>query len=159
MLRASPGLIARSLWPAALLLLFLLLLLAACSSQPVSREDEAAAAFADLRSAIQDIVADADRQTEVLGIIDELEQDVDHLRDLLIRRRIELRELNADYDATREDFLEFTSRMEARIQNGRRKAIQQQIELSDTMTEGERASLAKAQTKAMRSIVRSVQGL
>jgi hypothetical protein len=136
------------------------LLLAACGgSEPVSREDEQAAAFADLRLAIVETVTDEARQNEVLGIIDALEEDVGDLRGLLVRRRTELRELNADYDTTREDFLEFASRMEARIQNGRREAIQQHIKLADAMTEEEWASLSRAQTKAMRSIAQSVQGI
>lgn len=142
------------------LCLALLTLNVACSSnKPLSREDEQAAAFADLRSAVAATVEDIDRQKEVLGIIGALERDVDDLRSLLVRRRIELRQLNADYYATREDFLEFTSRMEARIRNGRREAIEQHIKLAGAMTEEEWASLAKAQTRAMRSIARSVQGI
>jgi hypothetical protein len=146
--------------PIIIVSLALLSLNVACSSgEPTSRVDEQAAAFADLRSAVRQTVTDDGREKEVLGIIDALEQDVDDLRALLVRRRAELRELNADYDATRENFVEFTSQMEARIQNGRREAIEQHIKLAEAMTDEEWASLSKAQTRAMRSTARSVQGI
>lgn len=140
--------------------LALLILNVACSSsEPVSREDEQAAAFIDLRSAVRNTVTDEVRRNQVLGKIDALERDVEDLHKLLVRRRAELRELNADYNATREDFVEFTSQMETRIRNGRREAIQRHSELASAMTAEEWASLSKAQTKAMRSISRSLQSI
>ena len=131
-----------------------------CSSgEPKSRVDEQAAAFTDLRSAVRQTVTDDGRQSEVLGIVDALEKDVDDLRAVLVRRRTELRELNADYDATREEFLEFANQMESRIQNSRRQALQQHLRLAAAMTADEWAAIEKAQTRAMRSIAGSVQGI
>lgn len=146
-----------------LMIVFSLVLLSfavACSSgEPVSREDQQAAAFADLRAAVTETVTDDDRQNEVLTIINSLATDVDELRELLVRRRTELRKLNADYDATREEFLEFANQMESRIQNGRRQALQQHLRLAAAMTADEWAAIEKAQTRAMRSIAGSVQGI
>ena len=138
----------------------LVILNAACSSgEPVSREDEQAAAFADLRAAVMETVKDDDRQNDVLMIVNSLEMDVDELRQLLVRRRTELRKLNADYDATREEFLAFTNQMESRIQKGRQQALEKHLQLAATMTADEWAAIEKAQTRAMRSIARSVQGI
>ena len=134
--------------------------LAACSgSEPVSREDQQAAAFTDLRSVVAETVSDDGRQREVLAIIDTLEKDISELRALLIRRRAELRELNANYDATRKELLDFASQMDSQIQNGRRRALEQHVKLAAAMTEDEWDSLSKAQTRAMRSIAQSVQGI
>ena len=87
-------------------LLIVATFMAACSSEPVSPEDEQAAAFADLRTAVTGTVADEARQREVLAIVDSLENDGVELRTFLGRRREELRALNAVYEATREDFVE-----------------------------------------------------
>lgn len=142
------------------LFLAVIMLLVACSSgEPVSREDQQAAAFADLRSAVAETVADDDRQSDVLAIIDSLEKDVDDLRTLLVHRRAKLRDLNANYDATREQFIEFANQMESRIQSGRRQALEQHLRLAAAMTEEEWNSLSKAQTRAMKSVAQSVQGI
>ena len=140
-------------------LVLMMLNIACSSSEPVSREDHRSAAFADLRSAITEIVTDQGRQADVVAVIDSLEKDVDELWDLLVRRRTELRKLNADYDATREEFLEFANQMESRIQNSRRQALQQHLRLAAAMTADEWAAIEKAQTRAMRSIAGSVQGI
>jgi septal ring factor EnvC (AmiA/AmiB activator) len=140
-------------------LVLMMLNIACSSSEPVSREDQRSAAFADLRSAITEIVTDQGRQADVVAVIDSLEKDVDELWDLLVRRRTELRKLNADYDATREEFLEFANQMESRIQNSRRQALQQHLRLAAAMTADEWAAIEKAQTRAMRSIAGSVQGI
>ena len=64
------------------------MLLSSCGgSEPITREDQQAAAFADLRSAITETVTDEDRRRDVLAVTDSLENDVDELRALLVRRR------------------------------------------------------------------------
>ena len=149
-----------TIWAATTLALTTVIFLTACGgSEPVSREDQQTAAFKDLRLAIEETVLDDGRQREVLATIDILEEDVDELRALLIRRRTELREINANYDATREEFLEFANQMESQIRNGRQRALEQHLKLAAAMTEEEWDSLSKAQTRAMRSIAQSVQGI
>ena len=150
----SSGLIAKSLALAAVMFL-----VGCSSSEPAGREDQQATAFADLRSAVTETVSDSDRQRDVLAIIDTLEKDVDDLRALLVRRRTELRELNADYDATREEFLELAKQMESRIQHSKQRALEHHRKLAATVTPEEWQSLAKVQTRAMKSIAESVQGI
>jgi hypothetical protein len=140
-------------------LLIVATFMAACSSEPVSPEDEQAAAFADLRIAVTGTVADEARQREVLAIVDLLENDVDELREILVRRRQALRALNADYDATREDFVEFTRQMEARIQAGRRRALERRQTLVAALTADEWDALGKAETRTMKSVSRSMQAI
>lgn len=135
-------------------------LLVSCGgSEPLSREDQQAEAFLDLRSAVMATVSDDQRRGEVLAIVDLLEKDITDLRALLVQRRTELRELNADYDASQEDFLRFTREMEDRIQNSKRLALERRQELLDALTAEEWDSLAKSETRAMKSIARSVQGI
>lgn len=149
-----------TMWSATSLALTTAIFLTACGgSEPVSREDQQAAAFTDLRSVVAETVSDDGRQREVLAIIDTLENDISELRALLIRRRAELREINANYDATREEFLDFANQIETQIQDGRRRALEQHVKLAAAMTEEEWDSLSKAQTRAMRSIAQSVQGI
>lgn len=135
------------------------LLLACSSNDPASRADDQATAFADLRAAIAETIADENRQADVLNIVGALEADVDELRALLVRRREKVRALNADYDATREEFLELSRQMEARIQASKRRAVERQQALGSAMTAEEWDSLAKVQTRAMKAIAQSVQGI
>ena len=133
--------------------------LVGCGGEPVAREDQQAAAFADLRAAIEETITDEQRRTEVLTIVDSLENDIDELTALLVRRRTELRELNANYDATREDFDRFTSEMEARIRRNRQQALRTHNEIVSAVTAEEWATLEKAQTRAMGSIAETTLGI
>ena len=142
------------------MLLLLATAVAACSgSEPVSREDQQVLAFADLRAAVEETVVDDDRRAEVIVMIDAFESDVNELRALLVRRRAEARALNANYDTTREELIEFSGAMEKRILANRRQVLDSRQKLIQATTAGEWDALAKAETKAMKAIARSVQGI
>jgi hypothetical protein len=143
---------------------FLVAILALCAAscggkEPLSREDQQAAAFADLRAAIVETVADEARRATVLGLAAEFETDVDALREVLVQRRTENRRLNADYDTDREEFLRFANEMEAKIQENRRRIFQDRARLIEATTAEEWKILTKTDTKAMRSIALSVYGI
>jgi chlorite dismutase len=140
-------------------LLTVMAFMVACGSGGGSREEQQATAIADLRSAIEETVSDDRRQRDVLAIVGSLEKDVDELRALLVRRRTELRELNADYDATRAEFLEFARQMESHIQISKRRALEKHQQLAAELTPEEWQSLANVQTRSMKSIAESVQSI
>ena len=123
------------------------------------RQDLQAEAFDDLRIAIRESVSDDGRQIEALAVVDALESDVESLTRLLVGRREAMRELNADYDATRDDFNRFMRESEARILNSKRLALERRQDLLATLKAEEWASLTRAETRAMKSIARSVRGI
>jgi len=140
--------------------ILLLMGLTACGGkEQVSSEDQQDAAFADLRVAVDDTVTDEASKSEVMQLVDELESDVDKLREILVMRRAEIRRLNADYDVTREDFLNFANETEVRIQENRRNVLAARARLVNATTQEEWNVLTKVETKAMKTIIQSHQGL
>ena len=135
-------------------------LVAGCGgTDPVSREDQQAAAFADLRSAVEEVVVEDDRRADVMRLIDGLELDINSLRASLVERRTEFRRLNADYDTTREELTEFANAMEVRIQENRRRVFDGRARLIAATTDEEWDALTKVDTRAMKAVARSIQGL
>ena len=135
-------------------------LLAACGGkEPVAPEDVQAAAFSDLRVAIEDAVDDASREADVLALLDQFEADVAILRESMVERRAKLRRLNADYDTTREELSTYAATMESRIQDNRRQLLEARGQLVAATTEDEWDAITKTDTKAMKAIARSMQSL
>ena len=133
---------------------------AACGGkEPVAPEDVQAEAFADLRAAIEDAVDDVSREADVLGLLDQFEVEVATLRESMVERRAELRRLNADYDTTREELSTYAATMESRIQDNRRQLLEARGRLVAATTEDEWDAITKADTKAMKTIARSMQSL
>ena len=134
--------------------------IAACGGkESVSREDQQVAAFEDLRTAIVEVVTDESRQETVLELVGQFEADVDALREILVQRRSDFRRLNADYDTDKEEFVRFANEMEARIQENRRRVFHARAKLIKATTEDEWDALSKVDTKAMKSISKSIQGI
>ena len=135
-------------------------LIAGCGGKDaVSREDQQAAAFADLRSAVEEVVAEDNRRADIMRLIDGLELDINSLRASLVERRTEFRRLNADYDTTREELTEFANAMEVRIQEDRRRVFDGRARLIAATTDEEWDALTKVDTRAMKAVARSIQGL
>jgi predicted small lipoprotein YifL len=134
--------------------------IAACGGkEPVSREDQQVAAFEDLRTAIVEVVSDESRRETVLGLAEEFEADVDALREILVQRRSDFRRLNADYDTDKEEFVRFANEMETRIQENQRRVFDGRAKLIQATTAEEWDALTKVDTKAMKSISKSIQGI
>ena len=156
----SPALSAWNRPGGALPALLLVLSLAACGGKDVlSAQDQQSQAFADLREAVTEAIPDEQRQAVVLQHVDQLQQDFGTLIDAVSVRRTELRHLNADYDATREQFREFIDRYDARIAAARVTVTARHVALVNATTPDEWESLRKADTKAMKKLVGTIQGI
>ena len=147
--------------PRLILLSFVLTtLLTACGGkEAVAPADVQAEAFADLRAAVEGAIEDPSRETDVLALLDQVEADVATLRESLVERRAELRRLNANYDTTREELSTYAATMESRIQDNRRQLLEARGRLVAATTEDEWDAITKADTKAMKTIARSMQSL
>ena len=144
----------------SLLTLVLCLCLTACGGgSGVSPEDQQEAALADLRTAVNETIVDAQRKDEVLQIIDELETAAAELHDALVARRSEVLRLNADYDATREELLELANSLDAQVREERTQVFELRRQLTGAMTPDEWSDLQKAETKAMKALAKSLQGI
>lgn len=145
---------------ATLLVTVLMLSITACAGKnKASAIDIEQEAFDDLRAEIREVIDDPFREMEALSLTDELIEALDQLRARVTERRRRLTALNANYDATREDFEAFFDEVETDIQLHRVDAIESERALLHVLTDEERRKLEKVQTKAMRAATRSIQSI
>ena len=125
----------------------------------VTPEDIQKQAFEDLRTAVRDAVADQEREDAAVEIVNQLQTDVQELRETLIRRRAKLRRLHADYDTTKEALVEFSNLMEREIQAGQQRVSQTHQALIATTTPDAWSILTNVDTKAMKDVTQLLQGI
>jgi hypothetical protein len=114
-------------------------------------------AFEDLRSEIRDVVSDAGRVEQAIAITDELESSFDHMRINLAERSAKIQELNADYDAPKEDYIELYKRIQKDIERNQSKISNLHRELVGVTTAEEWVSLKKLRNATMEAAVTSIQ--
>lgn len=135
--------------------------LAGCAKDKTSDADKEKQAFDDLRAEVRLVVSDADRQSQAIKLVDELQVDLSEFRDDLNQRRARFQELNANYDTTREELEAFLSSVDAHLVANRSKVADSHLALFSALTPEERAELNKVHTKAMKSfskLLRAYQG-
>ena len=145
---------------ATLLVTVLMLSITACAGKnKASAIDIEREAFDDLRAEIREVIDDPFREMEALALTDELIEALDHLRERVTKRRLRMRELNEDYDTTREEFDAFFDDVEADIHVNRIEAIESERALVAVLTPEERILLEKLHTKAMKASIKSIQSI
>ena len=125
----------------------------------LSQPDLVDIAFDDLRSQVEQVIEDAERERVAVELVSRLERDYEALYDRVAERRTRVRALNADYDAPREAFVALTDQLEAEIRTARRTAGATHRELVAAMTSEEWAAVAKANTRAMKAAVDALQAI
>ncbi len=136
------------------------LLLAGCGGkEAVAPEDVEQGAFNDLRSEVIDIVPDSQRQETLLELVDDLQIEFAELRKDVVVKRTELRKLNSDYDATREQFHEYAERYDAAIKQSREKVTASRQKLVRETTVDEWDALKKLETKTMKKLLSLLQSV
>jgi len=143
-----------------LIIATLVLGIAACSgNKGVSPADVHTQVFSELRIAVRDVVIDQERQDAAIEIVDQIESDIQNLHDSLIRKRAELRRLNANYDTTKEELIDFSHAIEREIQENQQRASETHQELIEVTTPDEWSALAKFDEKSVKTITRSLKGI
>jgi len=135
------------------LLLSAVMLVACGGKDAVAPADEEQQAFDDFRDAIKEVIQAPDRQAEALGLVDEFQGEYEELWVAVKVRRTELRRLNADYDATREQFRAFVDKYDADIAAAHARALETRMAFVRSTTAEEWDALKKADTKAMKELV------
>ncbi len=140
--------------------LLLALMLVACGGKDaVAPENVEKEAYEDLRAAIVEVVEDPDRQKEILGLVEDYQRDFKKLREAVQMRRMELRHLNADYDATREQFHEFIEKYDAEVITARKTVSESRRAFVESTTPEEWDSLMKVDSKAIKKMVGVIRGI
>jgi hypothetical protein len=143
----------------ALPLLIFVTLTACGGKEAVAPADFEQQAFDDLREKIVTVIADSERQAAVSGLVDELQVDFANFRVAVTARRLELRKLNADYDATRDQFKQYVDRYNKEVMSNRDKVTQSRLALIGATTIEEWEQLQKLETNIMKKLVDSVQAI
>ena len=133
-----------------------LAMLFGCSSSPTSNEDIEKQAFDDMRTEVREVIEDAEREASVVALVDTMEAQFVVLREATVNRRKALAELNADYDATREQFAEHLDRYNADLERSQRAFLESHRALIDETTAEEWSALLKSNTKSMSKLAESL---
>ena len=142
---------------AALIITFML---SACSGkEAVAPESVGKAAFDDFRETVIEVIEDPERQATVLLLVEDYESDYANLMSAVKTQRTELRRLNADYDATREQFQSYYDKYMSDIQSARKDATESRTAFVNSTTTEEWDALSKAESKTMKKLVSSIQSL
>lgn len=112
-----------------------------------------------MRAEIREIVEDPQRQENVVALVDELQVQYSTLRQTAATRRKAIQTLNADYDATREQFAELLDRHNAEMESSHKAYLKSYRALVEATTAEEWSALAKSSTKAMRQLAQSVSSI
>jgi hypothetical protein len=130
--------------------------LAGCAGKKQSPQDKMQAAFADVRAEIQSVVVDPERAAQADHLIMQLDQTFTDAAKSIKANKDRLRELNADYAASRADMdveLELIlSAMSANQQN----VLAIRKELTALLTPEEWEAIDKARSKAVSAAVKAL---
>lgn len=153
--------LSKSIWSAVLLpILILPILISGCGGkEAVAPESVSEQAFDDFRETIMEVIQDPERQAQVLSLVDDYESDYANLLTAVKTQRTELRRLNADYNASREQFQSYLDKYNAEILSSRKKAMESRATFVESTTTEEWDALSKADTKAMKKLVGTVQSI
>ena len=137
-----------------MLSVILIFVLGGCAGKgdvaPVEVEKQA---FEDLRTEIREVIDDPARAAEAIALAKEL----DELRERVADRKKRIRQLNADYDTSRTEFEAFFEKVNVEIRSNRQRAADSHRALRASTTAEEWSQISKARTKAMNSLIRSMQ--
>jgi hypothetical protein len=132
--------------------------LMACGGKtPVSTLEMEQSAFDDLADEVRAIVKDPNRTDEVLALVEQFEQEFAAFSALLADQRVETRALNANYDATREEFDDFLAANQERMTAARERVTDAHLALITATTPEEWDSLRKATSDAMGKLSNSLR--
>lgn len=138
--------------------LLLALSLSACGGkESVSPADVESEAFDDLRTEVREAITAPEHQAEVLAIVDGLQADFKDLSAAIQVRRSKMRGLNADYDATREQFSDYLQRYDGEIKTSHERFRTRRRALIASTTPEEWSDIGKTTTKSMKTLAQLLQ--
>jgi len=136
-----------------------ILLVSACSGNPTAPGDIEKQAFDEMRAEVQDIVDNSEREATLVGLVDQLEADYAELLTRTKSRRHKLRELNANYDASREEFDALLAEVGGQLEQSRRKFTESHRSLVEATTPDDWSAIEKSNTKSMAKLAQMLMSI
>lgn len=132
--------------------------LAACGGKKnMTPADEMGAAFDDFNAEVREVVTEPERADQVVALMEQLEQQLRLMQNRINAREADFRKLNANYDATEEDFKKFSERVARESRENKEKASTTYRKLYRLLTPEERDALVKTRSKAVTAAVRNLE--
>lgn len=125
----------------------------------VTATDKSDQAFIELRNQVRLVITDTDRQAKIVELISALQADINQLGVSYSGRQTRIRELNANYDATRTDFVAFIDERNREIAAARLRVTQQYRTLSECTTPAERELLNNYRSKAISAAISAMRAI
>lgn len=125
--------------------------------ETVAAEDVEAQAHEDLRNQVIETIEDPRRTEAALAALGMMVDEYVTMRESIAERRKNLRRLNADYDATREQFLEALDRYDEQVRVQRKVVSGNVRAFRASLTDEEWAELVKFNTRTMKQFMRMLE--
>lgn len=138
-------------------LLAAVLALSACSNKGQSPEQLRVQAFAEVKAEIGEIVQDPGRVEELNVLVDRMSAAYSETYDNMREGKARLRELNSDYDVSREALDAELLKMRQITVNDYKEIIEIRSDLAELLTEDEWDRLQKVRSKALDAGIDSLQ--
>jgi hypothetical protein len=138
--------------------LVLVLLIGGCSHKPKPSAMEAArGAFDDLRAAVRSEIKDPDRAAQGTDLVDQLERlTIEANKDHKAHDK-KIRSLNANYDATEEEFQAAFLAFDARQKDRQERMLEINQQAKDLTTAEEWKALAKVHEEMLKKALEAAQ--
>ncbi len=131
--------------------LFLLFLSSGCATKTLTEPELRQQMFADMRLCVDDI-AEADRRSKILTLLNSLEADLEALKARVGQFVAETRALNSNYDATRYDFNKLQARFNASRGELQRRILTAKFEVRSLTTADEWAKLMQIKQSVIQEL-------
>jgi hypothetical protein len=141
------------------LLVFLATGTVGCTGKKASPLEIEQQAFDDVRAEIQSVVADPERAAEAVALISAIQESFSATQKDIAAREVNLRTLNADYDASRADIAAQFEQVALDIKLNRENVSEIHRRLMSILTADEWAALEKARSDALDAAIRSIQSI
>lgn len=146
-------------FPRLLWLLVPVLCLAACAKSPIGGGNPEQQAFDELRAAVSDTIDDVERGEAVVALVNQLENDLAELRSTIEERKSRVRAINANYDATREEFDAYLAHYAAQLRENRKRVTETHLAFRAAITADEAETIARVHTAAMKTAIASMEAM
>ena len=136
----------------------LILLLAGCGNN-VAPDDAMVTAFDAFNDEIRTVVTDPDRAERAVKLVQQLEVKFDELEDHIAEREAAFVALNADYNATADEFSKLLDKIDQQRRDNKAALVDIYRELYTTLTPDERDQLDKSSSKAVRAGIAALKAI
>jgi len=127
--------------------------LTACAGSKEAPEDEARAAFDDVRTSIQSVVSDPGRAAQATALVDDMERNFREMAANVDERRAAILKLSANYDTPEAELEAALARERDIMRTNRKHFSDTRRRLAEILTDEEWDELQKQRSEALEKAI------